>query len=139
MSRFLRILLIDDDIDDQFFFTEAVRSIDAEFICHTSNTVENGFEYLETEPKPDLIFLDLNMPGMNGFDFLKSIRQRDEFYDLPVVIYSTSSRIKDIDDARLYRAQAFLTKPSDLNSLKIKLLTAFGYNYKELDFMPVID
>lgn len=87
------ILLVDDDQDDQLLFQDA--------LSETDNSVDylsafNGVEALEklnsqTIPIPDLIFMDVNMPKMNGIDCLKEIKKSDDFKNIPVMMYSTSS------------------------------------------------
>ncbi len=69
----------------------------------------------EAEP-PVLILLDINMPGMTGFDVLRWIRARDKFADVPVVSMLTSSdATRDADESTSLGANTFLTKPSGLN------------------------
>jgi CheY-like chemotaxis protein len=110
-----RILLVEDDIDDQAFFGMAVRALNPDLKCVTVN---NGVEALEEieRSQPDVIFLDLNMPRMNGFDFLEAYRKSNS--DVPVVILTTSNDDRDIRKAGEMGAQAFITKPADFNRLK---------------------
>jgi DNA-binding response OmpR family regulator len=75
---------------------------------------------------------------MNGFEFLKNLRAQKDFCNLPVVIYTTSSRLSDIQEARSLGAKAFLTKPHDIRTLESKLRTAFDLNYSSLSSLQVI-
>jgi CheY-like chemotaxis protein len=94
MTRYKHILLVDDDEDDQYLFARVVSRIQP---SATLSTAANGRMALELLPRlphpPDLIFLDLNMPVMNGMEFLSAIKT-DEAYrgykDIPVVILGTS-------------------------------------------------
>lgn len=115
----MRIFLIDDDIDDQELFIEAVRELNAGFSCDCSSNGEEGLNYLLTRLNelPDLIFLDLNMPRLNGKQCLEKIKSVDRLKDVPVVIYSTSSQENDIRDTRNLGAVHFLTKPSSFQDL----------------------
>ena len=70
---------------------------------------------------PDLIFLDLNMPEKNGKECLQEIRSNRNFDSIRVVIYSTSSSRKDIDDTRTLGANLYLVKPNSFGSLKAAL------------------
>ena len=97
MSKIDLLFLIDDDPDDQHVFAEALSEIDGSVSLLTAS---NGLEALETLRKgssrlPDLIFLDLNMPKMNGKQFLKELKSEPNLQDIPVVIYTTSSAKTD--------------------------------------------
>src|SRR5688572_8199538 len=95
-----KFLLADDDRDDASLFCEALSGIDPLLKCYT---VENGrlvFDFLSCgADKPDVIFLDINMPIMNGWDCLKKLRADPDFKNIPVIVYSTSVARKDIDMA----------------------------------------
>lgn len=138
MNSSRTVLLVDDDKDDQFFFKEAVRTISDHIFCNFADNGSQGIKFLETQERPDMIFLDLNMPGMNGFEFLKSLHTRKDFSEMPVIIYTTSSRLSDIQEARTLGARAFLTKPHDIRDLELKLRKAFELNYSELRSLYVI-
>lgn len=112
-------LLADDDADDTSIFCEALGLIDTDVEC---STVENGrrvFERLkEFGPvKPDLIFLDINMPIMDGWDCLRALKQNPEYKTIPAIMYSTSSARKDVELAYQLGALLFLTKPEDFKEL----------------------
>ncbi|HYG04487.1 MAG TPA: response regulator [Chryseosolibacter sp.] len=114
-----RFLLADDDVDDLSLFCEAVCGIAPMMECLT---VENGYELFdllsnEDISRPDLIFLDINMPSMNGWECLKKLRISPTYNVIPAIIYSTSSAKKDIDMAYNLGASLFLTKPEDFREL----------------------
>jgi CheY-like chemotaxis protein len=113
------ILLVEDDPDDQFVFMDAMNEIASHVECITAN---NGIEALALLKNPlsvpSLIFLDLNMPLMNGFECLKQIKENKQFKQIPVIILTTS---KNPDDHRLskeFGAEKFITKTSDFKLLK---------------------
>lgn len=112
-------LLADDDKDDVEMFCEILMGIDNTILCHC---VENGKEALrildELAEKPDLIFLDINMPVMNGWQCLKQLKEDKRYQQIPVVVYSTSSHRREIDIAMELGALCFLTKPSDFKELQ---------------------
>jgi CheY-like chemotaxis protein len=66
---------------------------------------------------PMVIFLDLNMPKMDGRECLKEIKNNDRLKDIPVVIYTTSSHLRDIEETRNLGAKGFISKPSSLVEL----------------------
>ena len=106
----IRILLADDDKDDRTDFIEAFETLK---IATTVETVKNGIELMKylNEPSatlPHLLFLDLNMPKKSGLECLIEIKQMERLKNLTVVIYSTSSSEKDIEDTFLSGANVYL-------------------------------
>ncbi|MES1220464.1 MAG: response regulator, partial [Bacteroidota bacterium] len=87
------ICFADDDADDHFIFStvmsEQFPSIELTQFYHCDKLV--GFLKDETQPLPDLIFLDYNMPGNDGNQCLQWIKRTARILDIPVIIYSTSS------------------------------------------------
>jgi CheY-like chemotaxis protein len=112
-------LLIDDDIDDQEIFTLALDQLDNIFHCMKVNNGLEALAYLRDKEKmlPDYIFLDLNMPRMNGLECLKEIKKLRQLPYIPVIIYSTSTSKNDIAEAHKFGAAAFITKPFSLTEL----------------------
>lgn len=105
-------LLADDDRDDTEMFSEALAAIDETIVCHC---VSDGRQALDTLDElvqlPDLIFLDVNMPVMNGWQCLKALKEDDRYYQVPVIIISTSSHERDIEIASELGALCYFTKP----------------------------
>lgn len=120
------ILLADDDSDDAEVFGEVLSEIDpkAKFL-HALNG-SGVFEHIG-HPSPDLIFLDLNMPEMDGWQCLSKLKTDPDTKNIPVIIYSTSNWQGDKLNAIKSGASAFVTKPSDYNTLR-RLLTAITSN-----------
>lgn len=107
------ILIIDDDEDDRLLFYDAVSQVDLSITCiHASNGIE-GVELLRCGNRllPDFIFLDLNLPRLNGFQCLVEIKKDPNLLKVPVIIYSTSKRVEDIVETKKLGAAYFLTKP----------------------------
>jgi CheY-like chemotaxis protein len=112
------ILLVDDDMDDQELFGEAMSIVDSSATCHFASDGEEGLKLLESgDLNCQLIFLDLNMPKMNGKQFLTEIKKNPEFSNIPVVIFTTSLRDKDGAETAKMGAAHFLTKPSSFGEL----------------------
>ena len=107
------LYLIDDDIDDLDFFCEAVTSIDPSIICVKATDSEAALKAFQQHdvPIPDLIFLDLNMPLIDGRRLLAELKTLRPYSNVPVIIYSTSSHPKDIEETKQLGAASFLTKP----------------------------
>ena len=122
------LFLVDDDMDDHEIFKSALAKVDGDL---TLLTATNGYEALDflstTGTLPDYIFVDLNMPRMDGLQFLKEIKQTDTLKNIPVIIYSTSSNPVDIAKTKQLGAISFVTKPSrfsDLCSFLQSLITS---------------
>jgi CheY-like chemotaxis protein len=88
----MHILYIDDDAEDREFFNDVIQGIDPLFVCRTAADGEQGLKELqEFIILPDFIFLDVNMPVMNGKEFLAEIKQIPRLRSIPVIMYSTTS------------------------------------------------
>jgi CheY-like chemotaxis protein len=112
------ILLVDDDMDDQELFGEALAIVDSSATCHFASDGEEGLSMLEDNSLGcHLIFLDLNMPKMNGKQFLAEIKQDKALSKIPIVIFTTSLREKDGLETAKMGAAHFLTKPSSFGEL----------------------
>ncbi|HEX8270752.1 MAG TPA: response regulator [Flavobacterium sp.] len=116
-SAKIKVLLADDDPDDRELFTEAFIGQDAEVV-----SVSDGIKLMKNLSNavelPDFIFLDLNMPEKNGLQCLREIRSDSRLQDLIVIIYSTSSSRKDIEDTFKYGANMYVTKPNTFGELR---------------------
>jgi CheY-like chemotaxis protein len=121
MTKSKRIILIDDDPDDQLFFKDAVQVVDPEMLCELASTCQEAFRQLEEPPEPEFIFMDLNMPVMNGFDCLAYLKNQELYREIPVIIFTTSKSPQDISRTRQLGARYFMTKPDDFNILCRKL------------------
>ena len=121
MIKTKRIILIDDDPDDQLFFKDAIQVVDPEMLCELASTCQQAFRQLEEPPKPEFIFMDLNMPVMNGFDCLVYLKNQEPYRFIPVIIFTTSKNPQDISRTRQLGARFFMTKPDDFNILCRKL------------------
>jgi CheY-like chemotaxis protein len=122
------ILLVDDDDDDRTLFKEAITVLDKSIQCWIAVDGQHAIDMLmyELVVVPDVIFLDLNMPKMNGLEFLKMIKGNRNFKKIPVIIYTTSSNPEDIRKTRELGATDYVTKPSDFDDLYQKLIAVLN-------------
>lgn len=128
---FKSLLLIDDDEDDREFFLEVIaENFPAMDYCIARNGQEGLDLLVKGKEQPDVIFLDLNMPLMGGFQFLKEKAGIDEFESIPVVILSTSSDVRTINEALEMGAAHFITKP-DKFSQWVQKISEFLENPSE--------
>jgi len=113
------VLLVDDDIDDQDLFIEAVNEVDDSIECMSASNCEEALDLLKNKKigMPDMIFLDLNMPRLNGKQCLAELKKEAHLADIPVIIYSTSSEKRDIEETSRLGAAHFLTKPNKFEEL----------------------
>jgi DNA-binding response OmpR family regulator len=114
--------LIDDDEDDREIFELATEEVNSENVCLTC---QNGKEALRLlvnkEIIPTHIFIDINMPRMNGKECLAAIRELSHLNSIPVFMYTTSSDVKDKSDFIALGARAIITKPAKISQLVILL------------------
>ena len=134
----LRILLVDDDEDDRQFFADALESLDMSTELHQLENGQECLEFLDEQKNkyPDLIFLDLNMPLMNGFECLEKIKENQKGKDAVVAIYSTSSAEGDIEETFSKGANIYINKPSNFTDLKnaLKQVIKTNWTYHMNDF-----
>ena len=115
-----KILIVDDDLDDREIIRDAflTTSEDQEYLF-----IENGdklIEYLEAESNdylPSLILLDLNMPGKDGRETLKEVKSNKRYQCIPILVFTTSSSVRDKKTAYELGANCFITKPDTFNKL----------------------
>ena len=114
-EHILTILSAEDDPDDQCLIKKAVEKSG---IKASVNFVSDGKSLLEKlteqygDNLPDILLLDLNMPVMDGLEVLKALKKRDDLDELPIIILTTSSDQKDIDQCYSLGAKSFITKPT---------------------------
>ena len=120
-------LLVDDDPDDQEVFLSAMSDVCSTTLCLVAPDGDRALELLHNEETiPDYIFLDLNMPRMNGFEFLAAIKKSKILQNIPVIVYSTTSQPGQIDKARKLGATEFFTKTYKYEELRSLLKKYFG-------------
>lgn len=131
----LYIILADDDSDDRELFGEVIKDTGLKVKLDFAEDGRELLAMLESSAKelPQLIFLDLNMPNKSGTECLEIIRSSEKLKHLPVVIYSTSASIKDIDETFERGANLYIRKPSsyhDLLSMAKRVLMLDWEKYK---------
>lgn len=119
MNRKKTFFIVDDDIDDQELFIEAVNEVDKTISCFSATDCEEALSLLKSGKVelPDMIFLDLNMPRLNGKQCLAELKRQANLRHIPVIIYSTSSEKKDIEETTMLGAAHFITKPNKFEEL----------------------
>jgi CheY-like chemotaxis protein len=133
------LYLLDDDIDDLDFFCEAVSSIDTSIICVKATNSDHAIKSFKAHdvPVPDMIFLDLNMPLVDGRQFLAELKMLQPYAHIPVIIYTTSSHNKDIEETMQLGASGFLTKPYSLQELITELNEILTNDFERISVASV--
>jgi CheY-like chemotaxis protein len=111
--------LVDDDADDQVFFDIAWKKVDKSVECIFADDgisalkrINNNFAFV-----PSIIFIDINMPIMNGIRLLKEIKKIERLNSVPVYMYSTSSEQKIVNECMGLGAAGFIKKQADIRDL----------------------
>lgn len=130
------IILADDDRDDCDLFLEALHEV-ADTVDLT--LAKNGLQLLELLNKPDLtlpdlIFLDMNMPYMNGLESLNEIKKNKNLREINIVMFSTSAQDIFVNQAYAMGANVYICKPSSFDKLKraIEYTLSFGRDMPRL-------
>ena len=130
----LNILLVEDNLIE---IVKLKRAITHLAMSHDVTEAENGEVALqllrENKINPDLILLDLNMPKMNGLEFLSIVRQDESLRHLPIVILTTSSNTKDLTEAYNLGIAGYILKPLKYDDYMRKMQYTLEYwSYNEL-------
>ena len=119
------ILLVEDDPGDQKLIKVSLKNQKIANKLYIVGTGEEAMDFLYHRgkysgrvPFPDLILLDLKMPGMGGEEFLRRIKQEERMKKIPVVILTSSDSDKDILDSYKLQASGYIKKPVELEDFK---------------------
>jgi CheY-like chemotaxis protein len=115
--KYNNILQIDDDYDDCEFFEQALRMVSTATYTSVNNPLDALRKLINKEIKPDLIFMDVNMPLMSGPELLNEIKKRETTKNIPVVMLSTSPLLSK-NQNQVLGAKDYLVKPNTFNELK---------------------
>ncbi len=113
-SRSIRVLLVEDNLLDARSTINAAAKIQlANEIEHVTSG-EAALERLAERPRPELVLLDLNLPGLDGRAVLDAMRSDDDLRSIPVVVLTSSASTSDVEAAYGLGANAYVTKPVGL-------------------------
>ncbi|HYC87463.1 MAG TPA: response regulator [Chryseosolibacter sp.] len=123
----MTVFYADDDPEDCELFTEAIRQIDPEMKTILAKDGREALAYLQNTPDiPDYIFLDINMPMVDGKRCLIEIKKTLKFRNTPVIMYSTTSDTNEIKEYYRLGAHDFLIKPNNFATLCESLESIFN-------------
>jgi CheY-like chemotaxis protein len=126
------IFVTDDDEDDRLLFEEAVKELP--YLVHLStarDAEETLKKLLELSSLPDVLFLDLNMPGKNGLECLSEIKQNQKIKSIPVIIFSTSAYPGAVNQAYEAGAHLYIRKPNNFSSFKKSIHHVLSINWRD--------
>lgn len=124
------VVLADDDRDHAFLFERILKQVNP---YHTLTIAADGTELLDlllSQP-PDVLFLDLRMPSKNGIECLKEIRNTPALNNLPIVVYSSSSKMTDIQRSYSHQADLYMVKPFHTDHLQNALQAVLAMDLKD--------
>lgn len=106
----ITVMIVDDDQDDRQVLAETIHDVSAAYQIVEAQDGQEGLRMLAMTV-PDLIFLDINMPLMDGFAMLAAVRKLTKYAMLPIIMYSTSRRKEDVKKSLDLGASRFVVKP----------------------------
>lgn len=140
----VNILLVEDDLGDQKLIKNSLAKQKISNEIFVADSGEDALEYLASSktgdgdhPMPDLILLDLNMPGMGGKEFLKRIKEDSQLDTIPVVILTTSDSDQDILETYKLHASGYIKKPVNLQGFQEVITQLEGYWFTICRRVPV--
>jgi CheY-like chemotaxis protein len=130
MSKPHLILVVDDDHEDVDLLREVLFEIDSSIRFLTAVNGKQALEVLHhCKVLPDFIFMDLNMPCMDGKQCLARIRETPQWKHIPVIMCSTSKALRDIEETKNLGAAYFLTKPTSFDAFKTAITYIISANH----------
>ena len=130
----LKVLLVEDDMIEVMKLTRAISTLQLPHKIIEASHGEAALEFLEQDKlSPDLILLDLNMPKMNGIEFLKNIKNNIHLNYIPIIIFTTSSNPRDLQEVYRIGISGYILKPLKYEDYVEKIDSLFKYwNINEL-------
>jgi CheY-like chemotaxis protein len=132
-----KVVLADDDQDHGLLFKMVLKQVDPSKTLYIIKDGDSLLQSLETQV-PDLLFLDLNMPCKSGLECLQDIRENLHLTELPIVVYSSSTHMTDIQKSYLHKADLYMVKPFNSfhlrNALESILSMEWRKNYTDQKF-----
>ena len=112
MNKMLKILLIEDDTIEVMKFIKVIETLGENHQIIKSNNGEEALDILNSGKQfPDIIILDLNMPKVNGIEFLSTLKGDDRFRHIPTIVLTTSNNPKDIMECYKIGIAGYILKP----------------------------
>lgn len=123
------ILLVEDDYIDIMTVKRAFKELKASVQLKIVYDGEQALQYLrdESNRRPSLILLDLNMPRLNGLEFLKIVKNDDTLRKIPVIVLTTSKDERDLDESFNFSVAGYIVKPIEFNQFLDSMMAFMKY------------
>ncbi len=123
------ILLVEDDVVDAMTVRRALKDLDVTNEIIHANNGEEAIDYLSNmqNQRPCIILLDINMPKMNGIEFLKEAKSREDCHEIPVIMLTTSTNDKDMVESFNLNVADYIVKPIDYRKFVDTVQTVEAY------------
>lgn len=136
MSKIMNIALVDDDKDESDFFQIALDFLGIDFQFLFYNTAKDFVSHIEKPETqlPDIVFVDMNMPGISGKDLIEELRQNSKFDSMQAVIYTAHISEKDKQAMIDLGTFEFFIKPTEFSDLTQMLKDMIDRRKAKLNF-----
>jgi CheY-like chemotaxis protein len=141
MGRLLDLLIVDDDPAQLQVVQALLWELGLPHRCHYARSGDKALDFLnrrppfEEVPRPNLILLDVNMPGMNGCEVLHQVKSDPQLRLIPVIMLSSSEALRDVNACYKEHANAYVNKPRDLDSA-LELLRDIDHFWADTVVLP---
>ena len=118
-SGIMNILFIDDSKEDEVLFRNAVKNYEGKININCIREPEMALSYLDTTSEENpihLVFLDINMPRINGLELLKKIKKNENIANIPIIMLTNSVRVKEMQESYKNHASGFIQKTTDFDA-----------------------
>ncbi len=120
--------MVEDDIIETMKFNRTVSSLNVDCSINEAKNGEEAINFLmESDQLPDIIILDLNMPKINGIEFLKIMKSYDKLKGIPTIILTTSTSQKDLLECNKIGVSGYMVKPLKYENYVTKITKTLSY------------
>jgi CheY-like chemotaxis protein len=133
----LKILYVDDDPEDKEFFSEALEKLAFDHELHLAADYDELISLLKSEKTFDIIFLDLNLPGNDGIQCLKELKESSVYCNIPIIIFSTNQNESIINKVYDMGAHYHVVKPYAQINFVASLAIIFSIDWRKTQQPPL--
>ncbi|MGK0414347.1 MAG: CheY-like chemotaxis protein [Polaribacter sp.] len=128
MEKILKVLLVEDNLIEIMKMKRTISLLKLKHTIHEAKNGEEALQFLEDKANiPDIILLDLNMPKINGIEFLKILKANDDLKHIPTIILTTSNNQKDLLECYKTGMSGYVLKPLKYEDYVKKIETVLTY------------